>query len=182
MNESTDWGFPKGNVAGTLRKILDPELTDHEVEAIVVCLLAHLLIEGTIDNVLYRWLKQDCPESNDVGVNARAHDSLWKSILNIGFAKKFSLVEPFFAAHFPEGAANVRKINNLRNQIFHGKAIKEARFEGQSISDEKTVENLFLCAQFTSMQLDKFEEMIDSPHALAEKWSKRLKELGEPLF
>ena len=54
-----DWGFPKGHVAKTLRGILDPALTDHEVEAIVVCLMAHLLVENRINEVLYRWLKRD---------------------------------------------------------------------------------------------------------------------------
>ena len=178
---TTDWGFPKGRVAQTLRKILYPDLTDHEVEAIVVCLLAHLLIESRLNGLLYRWLKQDAPKPADAERARKADNALRKKIAEPTFLTKYCLVEPFFAAHFPSEALNVRKINALRNDIAHGRA-REATFDGRSISGENTVEQIFLAAQFVSMQLDKFEEMIDSPHALAENWSKRLAELGEPLL
>ena len=48
MANTSSMGFPTGRVAQTLRKILYPELTDHEVEAIIVCLMAHLLIENSL--------------------------------------------------------------------------------------------------------------------------------------
>ncbi len=76
--------------------------------------------------------------------------------------------------HFSEEAANVWKINDLRNNIFHGRAIADAKFEGQPLSEEKTVEKIFLAAQVVSMSLNTFEEMIDAPHANAERWRKRL--------
>ena len=180
MGETANYGFPKGRVAQALRKILFPELTDHEVETIVVCLLAHLLVEERLNGLLYRWLKQDAPRL-DKDVTAKAEAKLWQSIIKMDFAKKYSLVEPFFGLHFPKEKATPWEINELRKDIFHGKAIKDAKFQGQPISEEKTVENLFLSAQAVTMQLDKFEEMIDGPHALAERWSKRLRELGEPL-
>lgn len=182
MAGTTDWGFPKGNVAQTLRKILYPKLTEHEVETIAVCLMAHLLIESKLNRLLYRWLKQDVPVLVEDEKQSNAEDALWKNIVKIDFAKKYSLVEPFFASHFPDEAPEPWKINNLRNDIFHGRAIEDAKFEGQPISDEKTVERIFLAAQSVSMRLDKFEEMLDSPHALAERWRKRLTELGEPLW
>jgi hypothetical protein len=182
MADTTDSGFPKGNVAQTLRRILYPKLTEHEVEAIVVCLMAHLLIENTLNELLYRWLKRDAPTLAEGDKQSDAKDALWKNIVKIDFAKKYSLVEPFFAPYFPNEAANPWKINNLRNDIFHGRAIEDAKFDGQPISQEKTVERIFLAAQSVSMQLDKFEEMLDSPHALAERWRKRLSELGEPLL
>jgi hypothetical protein len=95
---------------------------------------------------------------------------------------KSTLLEPFFAAHFPEEAKNVWRINELRKDIFHAKvAIEDAKFEGHSISEEKTVENLFLAAQSISSKFSKFEEMVDAPHAYADRWRKRLSELGEPL-
>src|SRR5437773_2083750 len=95
MSDTTNWGFPKGRVAKTLRSILDPGLTDHQVEAVVVCLMAHLLVENRINEVLYRWLKRDAPAPND------PEQALWNSIVKIDFAKKYSLLEPLFAAHFP---------------------------------------------------------------------------------
>jgi hypothetical protein len=97
--------------------------------------------------------------------------------------QKYSLVEPLFAAHFPAEASEPWRINDLRNEIFHGRrAIQEAKFKGQPISEEQTVESIFLAAQFVSMQLDKFDELVDLPHAHAERWAKRLGELGEPLL
>lgn len=182
MAETTNWGFPKGNVAQTLRKILDPGLTDHEVEAIVVCLMAHLLIESRLNGLLYRWLKRDAPTPNEPGLASKSDDALWKNIARIDFAKKYSLVEPFFAAHFPDEASHPWRINDLRNDIFHGRAVSDAEFEGHPISEEQTVERIFLAAQFVSMQLDKFDELVDLPHAHAKRWAKRLVDLGEPLL
>lgn len=181
MSNTTNLDFPAGRVAQTLRKILYPELTDHEVEAIIVCLMAHLLIEDGLNGILYRWLKQDAPIPPDNEIASQAKDSLWNSIVKMDFAKKYSLVQPFFAVYFPSDEKTPWKINDLRNVIFHGKAIKDAKFENQSISDEATVERVFLSAQAVSMQSSKFEEIIDSPHAYAERWRKRLEELGEPL-
>lgn len=179
MANTSDWGFPKGQVAQTLRRILYPQLTDHEVEVIVVCLLAHLLVENTLNGLLYRWLRQDAPRSSQESVTAQADDTLWGNIVKMDFAKKYSLIQPFFEVHFPNEASNPWKLNDLRNHIFHGREIKDAKFLGQSISEEKTAEEIFLTAQLLSEKLDKFEEMIDAPHALAERWSKRLEELGQ---
>ena len=175
-------GFPPGRVAQTLRKLLYPELTDHEVEAIIVCLMAHLLIEGRMNGVIYRWLMQDAPISLDGKTTSPPEDLLWKSLAKMDFAKKYSLIEPFFARYFPNEKDIPWKINDLRNTLFHGKAIRDARYKDQLLSEEGTVEKIFLDAQATSSQLGKFEEMVDGPHAAAERWRKRLEELSEPLF
>ncbi len=182
MTHTSDWGFPKGHVAQTLRKILYPGLTDHEVEVIVVCLLSHLLVENKLSGLLYRWLKQDAPSSSNGELTAKAEDTLLKKIEVMDFAKKYSLIEPFFEVHFPKDAGKPWKLNELRNHIFHGRPIGEAKFLGQPISEEKTVEEIFLAAQSLSEKLDKFGEMIDAPHARAERWSRRLTELGERLL
>jgi hypothetical protein len=96
--------------------------------------------------------------------------------VKIGFAKKYSLVEPFFAQLFPKEATIVWRINDLRNTIFHGQAVAEAEFEGKPLSDEETVENIFLSTQFAAMQLEKFEEMMSGQYAIAENWTKKTKE------
>jgi hypothetical protein len=180
--DSTEWGFPKGRVAKTLRTVLDPLLNEHQGEAVVVCLMAHLLVETRINEVLYRWLKRDAPEPNDPKQTPKTADALWNAIVRMDFAKKYSLVDPFFSAHFPAEASDVWKINDLRNEIFHGRrAVQDATFKGQPLADEKAVESLFIGAQLVSMQLDKFDELVDLPHALAERWSTRLRELGDPL-
>jgi hypothetical protein len=122
-------------------------------------------------------LKQDAPGWKEEKKVSEAEDDLWKNILKIDFAKKYSLVEPFFAMHFSKEATNVWKINELRNNIFHERAIADAKFESRPLSEEKTVERIFVAAQDVSLQLDKFAEMIDVPHANAERWRKRLSEL-----
>lgn len=71
-----DWGVPKGSVAKKLRTILYPNLTEHEVEAIVVCLMAHLLIEENLNALLYRWLKQDAPSHVEDEQQSKAEDAL----------------------------------------------------------------------------------------------------------
>ena len=177
MSKTTDSEFPKGNVAQTLRKILYPGLSEHQVEAIVVCLMAHLLIENKLTRLLYQWLRQEAPGWNGHEKVSKAEDALLKNIAKLDFAKKYSLVKPFFAMHFPEESDNIWKINDLRNNIVHGRTIEDAKFEGQPVSEEKTVERIFLAAQEISMRLDKFQEMIDVPHANAEHLRKRLSEL-----
>lgn len=182
MEDKTKWGVPKGSVAKKLRTILYPELTEHQVEAIIVCLMAHLLIEENLNGLLYRWLKLDAPVFPEDEDQAGVGDALWNNIVKIDFAKKYSLVEPYFRARFPDEASKPWKINDLRKEIVHGKAIKDAKFEGQLISEESTVESIFLTAQSVCRHFDKFEEMLDAPHAQAERMKKRLLELGETLL
>ena len=136
--------------------------------------MSHLLVEDKINRVLYGWLKQDAPGWKEDEKVSKAEDELLSYIVNLEFTKKYFLIKPFFAIHFPQEAKNVLKINDLRNIIFHGRAIGDAKFNGQPISKEKTVEEIFLAAQDISMRLDKFAEMIDVPHANAERLRKRL--------
>ncbi len=170
MEDTTKWGVPKGSVAKKLRTILYPELTEHEVEAIIVILMAHLLVEQNLNGLLYRWLRLDIPVSPEEEERTVVGGDLWKNIVDMDFAKKYSLVEPYFRVRFPEEASKPWKINNLRNHIFHGKkAFKDAKFEGQPISEESAVEKIFYAAQSVSRNFDKFEEMLDGPHAVAER-------------
>lgn len=182
MTEKTEWGFPKGNVAETLRRILGPKLTAHEVEAITVCLMSHLMLENRITSLLYKWLKQSAPLEGTDEKQDLVDNTLWSNIAKMDFAKKFSLIEPFLSTLHPAETKTFWKINDLRNTIFHGKALGDAKYEGGPISDEATVEKIFMAAQFAGMALDKLEELIERPKILAEKWAARLKELKEPLF
>jgi len=118
--------FPgSGSLAQRLRKILYPELTDHEGEAIVVCLLAHLLVENSLNEILYGWLRLDAPDWADTPKTKDAQEKLWKSITKLDFAKKYSLIEPFFALQFPKIAPIPWAINDLRNDIFTGEPSKK---------------------------------------------------------
>lgn len=106
MEDTTKWGVPKGSVAKKLRTILYPELTEHEVEAIIVILMAHLLVEQNLNGLLCRWLRLDIPVSPEEEERTGVGDDLWKNIVDMDFAKKYSLVEPYFRERFPEEASN----------------------------------------------------------------------------
>ena len=157
-----------------MRKILYPALTAHDAEAIVVCLMAHLLIEKKVNELLYQWLNQDAPDWKESNKISKARDGLWKAIIDMSFYAKYSLIRSFFSLHFPKQSEDVLKINDLRNAIFHGKAIADAKFRGKPISDEKTLESLFVATQDISMRLDKFKELIDVRHAIADRLHTKL--------
>jgi len=129
MADTTDWGFPRGRVAKTLRSILYPNLTDHDVEAIVVCLMAHLLVESRLNDVLTAWLTQDAPKVPDPATE-KANAALATSIGRMDFARKYSLIRPFFEKRSPDEAKSLWELNDLRTKVFHGHAIKDARFKG----------------------------------------------------
>ena len=58
--------------------------------------------------------------------------------------------------------------------FFHGKVIEDAIFDNQPISNEETIENIFIAVQDISMRLDQFKELIDIPHANLDRLLKRL--------
>jgi hypothetical protein len=58
---------------------------------------------------------------------AEAEEMLWKSIVKLDFAAKYALVHPFFSAHFQNEAKTPWRINDLRNDIFHRRAIRDAK-------------------------------------------------------
>jgi hypothetical protein len=174
MSGKTDLGFPKGQVAEALLGILYPGLTKQEVEAIVVCLMAHLLVEQKLNQLLNQWLQQDAPSVQGQDTDSEAADDLWKTIIRMSFFQKYLLVKPYFAPYFPEQSENMIKINTLRNTIFHGKAIDDATFDNQPIAKEETIEKIFLAAQDISMRIEKFKELIDLPHADADRLKNKL--------
>ena len=66
---------------------------------------------------------------------------------------------------------------HTRIEAIRQSEIDNAKFAGKSIAEETTIERIFLEAQEVIMNLDKFDEMIDAPHAYAERDAKRLSEL-----
>jgi hypothetical protein len=169
-----DWGVPKGSVAKKLRTILYPGLTDHQVETIVVCLMAHLLIEQKVNGLLYRWLNRNTPPPDE--------DALWEKIVSAQFSRKFTPVSKFMDEYFPKDKIAIWKINDLRNHIFHGRPIEKAKFEDQPLSEESTVERIFLAAQDVSMRFGRFEEVLDSYQPFDEPWKNDFIEFGKSLF
>ncbi len=96
MPTTTKFGFPKGRVAQTLRKILYPDLTEHEVEAIVVCLMTHLLLEDRINGLIFRsHVQQDAPKPPEGEKPSMTSEALLEILVKMGFAKKYDLSPPF---------------------------------------------------------------------------------------
>lgn len=189
MSETTELGFPKGRAAKTLRTLLYKDLSDHDVEAIVVSLLSHLLVEDNINSLLYHWLSLDLPQKGGVqnisveSGNKKMESALWSLITKLQFSQKYKFIEPIFKNWFPPiDSADIWKLNDLRNEIFHGRTIKDIKFHNKSIGTEEGIEEVFITAQAISKRFEDLTELIDHPHALAKKWSERLKELGEPLL
>jgi hypothetical protein len=141
-------------------------------------LISHLLIEKRINGVLYRWLRQDAPSPpGEPQKVSQAENKLWDTIARMTFNQKFSLLKPFFGIDFEKAVRSAPRINELRDTVFQGREIDNAKFAGKSIPEETTIERIFLEAQEVIMNLDKFDEMIDAPHAYAERDAKRLSEL-----
>ena len=110
---------------------------------------------------------------------SQAEDKLWKTIAGLTFNTKLSLLKPFLGIDFQRAVENIEEINALRNRVFHGREIENAKFKGKSIAEEMTIEKIFLAAQEVILNLAKFEEIIDLPHAYAERDAKRLLKLEQ---
>jgi len=180
-SEELKKGLSKKQIAKGLRQILYPDMDDADVENISICLLCHLLIENRINGILYRWLKYDLPFSDKMN-EKKIKDELLGKIINMNFATKYSIIYPSFSAWFKKDSETVWKINDLRNDIFHGRALKDAKFEKKSINAKGIISKLFISAQEVVMRLDKFEGLLDDRRAICEKWERRLKKLGQPLL
>src|SRR5262249_34107609 len=77
---------------------------------------------------------------------------------------------------------HMREINTLRNTVFHGRDIEGAKFQGKSIFEEETIARIFHVAQEVGFNLRTFSEMLDAPHAYAERDAKELAELKHKTF
>jgi len=111
-------------------------------------LISHLLIEKRINGVLYRWLRQDAPSPpGEPQKVSQAENKLWDTIARMTFNQKFSLLKPFFGIDFEKAVRSAPRINELRNTVFHGREIDNAKFAGKSIAEETTIERIFLEAQ-----------------------------------
>ncbi len=185
----TEEGFPKGRVAETLRRILNRDLREHDVEAITVVLFCHLLVEDRLNRILYALLVYDLPRkgSGDTEVERQAaeianlemEEKVWASVRQTFFVRKLEYIEPCLVLWYPKLPRCIREINSVRNSVMHGRRSEDLKFEGDSIWTELGIEKYFLRSQYDSMDLDKLHEMIDARRARAERLAKRLQELGE---
>lgn len=180
MADPTETEFPKGNVAKTLRAILNQDLKSQDVETISVVLFAHLVLEDYLSRIFYAMLVNDMPrkvsgcgtegEQQAMQVaNQRMEDKIWEKARDTSFIKKLEYFEPCLKEWFPELPTKIRELNRVRNSILHGKKINEVVCGDHSIWSEKGIEMYFLDAQSAGNQLNKFHEMIDNWWAASEK-------------
>jgi hypothetical protein len=191
-SNETKWGFPKGRVAKTLREILHRELTDHDVEVVSVVLFGHLLLEKHLNRIFYMLIAEDMPrmgagrsEAERLATekaNQEMEDSVWKEVRSARFSAKLAFIRPGLKMWYPEVLQTIEAINKVRNAIFHDKESEKVEFEGSSIWSEEGIEKYFIAVQMACSELPRFAEMIDAPHARAERWAQRLRDLGEPLY
>jgi|ERR1700733_11203588 hypothetical protein len=85
MADTMSAGFPKGGVSKALRTILCPDLTDHDVEAIIVRLMSHLLVEDRLNGLLYRSRLKYRPPEAEPELASKAKDALWDNIVKSGW-------------------------------------------------------------------------------------------------
>jgi len=164
-------GFPKGIVAKSLRKVLYSGLTEHDVECISIILISHLMIENTINELLYNWMADSIPDmSSDTKEEARAHKKEVRKqvegniVKGLDFAKKVALIKPLATALWKKDGKDILKdiyeINDIRNDIFHRLKIKEVRFKGKLLTSEKGIETFVDTAQQRLLNIDALIELI----------------------
>lgn len=162
INGKTTSGYPIGRVANSIRKELYPDLTNHEVEAVTIILLYHLIIENKINNLLYKCMgKIEASLLN----NDLLEEVKGKVIEEISFSKKIRLIKPLAIKLWGKEHASILsdyyKINNIRNDIFHRMKIKEVSLDGKLLKTEEGIEYFIDLAHSRSMNVDDLAELIE---------------------
>lgn len=189
-SKKTKWGFPRGKVAQMLRSILSKEFTDDDVNTIAVVLLSHSLVEAAIEQVIYLVLNSEFPHYIKKGanpeetikfknLNKKIEENLSKTIQDMSFFQKFSLIKPCLETCSID---EIKNLNEIRNKIAHLKRLDDLKFKGKLIWSEEGLEEFFVTSQFVVITIDKLREWIDDQHALYRKMERKLRELGEPLY
>jgi hypothetical protein len=163
--------FPEGKVAKSLRKILYPDLSEHDVECISVVLICHLMIEQKMNSVLFRWMSGSIPymgsygDQNAVQHNESVRAEVEDNIVKLDFAKKLALIKPLATALWKkDGKAilkDIYKINNIRNDIFHFLKIKKVKFKGKPLTSEEGIELFANVAHQKLLNINDLVEFIE---------------------
>ncbi len=84
-------GFPTGKVAQSIRKIISPSLSKHDVESITIVLVSHLMIEERINGLIIKWLTDHLPKMGSmnkkgVPVNDVAREEIEEYVKKMDFS------------------------------------------------------------------------------------------------
>jgi len=170
VKEESPLGFPIGRVAQTIRRIISPSFSNHDVECITVVLVSHLMIEKRINSLIIKWLTTRLPDmggrnKHGVSVNDVAREELVKYIDNLDFVKKLKLIKPLGTLLWGDDSEDIfkdiYKINDARIKIAHGLDIKSVKIGNQSLTTEAGVERFLDLAQQRLLNVSDLIELID---------------------
>ncbi|OPY06248.1 MAG: hypothetical protein A4E66_02268 [Syntrophus sp. PtaB.Bin001] len=163
-------GFPIGRVAQTIRKIISPSFSNHDVESIAVVLVSHLMIEERINDLIIKWLTGHIPEMasknrQGVPVNEVARDEIEDYINKLDFSKKLKLIKPLGTLLWGDDSEAIfrdfYKINNARVEIAHRLDLKSVKFDNFSLATEVGLEKFLDLAQQRLLNVSDLKELID---------------------
>lgn len=132
--EETVLGFPRTRVAKTLRRILYPELTNSQVDTIIDVLFSHLLVEGGIEELIFKLFTFGMPRKRSKKSNEKMEREVWKNIRRTPFMRKVELIKPVLYKGYPKV---IETINTVRNDVIHvRKRTDKITFEDKPIWEE----------------------------------------------
>ena len=164
-------GFPIGKVAQSIRKVISPKFSNHDVESITIILVSHLMIEREINALLLKWMTDHLPEmstktKNDISVNDLAIEALEKVINKLDFVKKLNLIKPLGILLWGDDSKDIfsdfYKINDIRVEVAHRLNFEKVKIENFSIGSEEGVERFLNLAQQRLLNISDLMELIDS--------------------
>lgn len=162
--------FPVGKIARTIREIISPSFSSHDVECITVVLVSHLMIEERINSLIITWLTNHLPETSrknkhGVSFNDVARNELVKYVDKLDFTKKLNLIKPLGTLLWGDDSEGIfkdfYKINMARVEIAHRLNIKSVQIDNQSLATEEGVERFLDLAQQRLLNLSDLIELID---------------------
>lgn len=162
-------GFPTGKVAESIRKVISPNFSNHDVESITVILVSHLMIEKNINVLLFKWMANHLPEMStkikDIPVHVVAKEELEKVINKLDFAKKLNLIKPLGILLWGDDSKKIfsdfYKINDVRVEIAHRLNFEKIKFENHSLNSEEGLEHFLDLAQQRLINISDLIELID---------------------
>jgi len=164
-------GFPNGKVAQSIRKIISPSLSKHDVEAITIVLVSHLMIEEKINELIIKWLTIHLPKMGSknkkgVPINDAAHEEIEEYVKKMDFSKKLKFIKPLGTLLWSDDSKDIfndfYKINNARVEIAHRLDLTKIKFGNHSLATEAGIEKFLDLAQHRLLNVSDLVELIDS--------------------
>ncbi|MDP8288407.1 MAG: hypothetical protein RAP03_17165 [Candidatus Electryonea clarkiae] len=170
MIKESSLGFPIGRVAKSIREVIGPSLSNHDVECISIVLVSHLMIEERINSLIVIWLTKHLPEMSSenkqgVPVNDVAMNEIAKYVDKLDFVKKLDFIKPLGTLLWGDDSKDIFKdffkINNARIEIAHRLDIKSIKIGSKSLNTETGIEKFLDLAQQRLLNVSDLIELID---------------------